>query len=105
MSSSIVVIEVPRAENETVFLLRVVQAALKAYRSTPNKSAQVDNPLIPAHRFNTSTPFQPLNHPESVSLSSRTGMVPPTVPEDRHPLPPRRPVPWRPVPAETRHRG
>ena len=67
MSSSIVVIEVPRAENETVFLLRVVQAALKAYRSTPNKSAQVDNPLIPAHRFNTSTPFQPLNHPESVS--------------------------------------
>jgi hypothetical protein len=42
MSSSIVVIEVPRAENETVFLLRVVQAALKAYRSTPNKSAQVD---------------------------------------------------------------
>lgn len=36
MSSSIVVIEVPRAENETVFLLRVVQAALKAYRSTPN---------------------------------------------------------------------
>jgi hypothetical protein len=67
MSSSIVVIEVPRAENETVFLLRVVQAALKAYRSTPNKSAQVDNPLIPAHRFNTSTLFQPLNHPDSVS--------------------------------------
>jgi hypothetical protein len=66
MSSSIVVIEVPRAENETVFLLRVVQAALKAYRNTP-KSAQVNNPLIPAHRFNTSTPFEPLNHPESVS--------------------------------------
>ena len=64
MSSSIVVFEVPRAENETVFLLRVVQAALKAYRNTHNKSLQVDNPLNPAHRFNGSTPVQPLNHPE-----------------------------------------
>jgi hypothetical protein len=52
MSSSIVVFEVPRAENETVFLLRVVQAALKAYRNT--------------HRINTSIPFQPLHHPEPV---------------------------------------
>jgi len=66
MSSSIVVFEVPRAENETVFLLRVVQAALKAYRNT---NVQVDTPLNPAHRFNTSTPLQPLNHlePEPVS--------------------------------------
>jgi hypothetical protein len=55
MSSSIVVFEVPRAENETVFLLRVVQAALKAYRNT--------------HRFSTSTPFQPLNHPEPEPVS------------------------------------
>ena len=44
MSPSIVVIEVPRAENETVFLLHVVQAALKAYRNTHDKSLQVDNP-------------------------------------------------------------
>jgi hypothetical protein len=68
MSSSIVVIEVPRVENETVFLLHVVQAALKAYRNTHNnKSVQVDNPLNPANGFNTATPFQPLNHPEPVS--------------------------------------
>jgi hypothetical protein len=40
MSSSIVTIEVPRAENETVFLLHVVQAALKAYRNTPRTSGQ-----------------------------------------------------------------
>ena len=69
MSSSIVVFEVPRAENETVFLLRVVQAALKAYRNTHDKSVQVDNPLNTAHRFNTSTPFQPLNHPEPEPVS------------------------------------
>ena len=43
MSSSFVTFEVPRAENETVFLLRVVQAALKAYRNTPNNSNQVDD--------------------------------------------------------------
>ena len=67
MSSSIVVIEVPRAENETVFLLHVVQAALKAYRNTHNESVQVDNPLNPANGCNTSTSFQPLNHPEPVS--------------------------------------
>ena len=64
MSSSIVVFEVPRAENETVFLLRVVQAALKAYRNTNHKSVQVETPSNPAHRFSTSTPFQPLHHPE-----------------------------------------
>lgn len=43
MSTSIVTIEVPRDENETVFLLRVVQAALKAYRNTHNTSGQVNN--------------------------------------------------------------
>jgi hypothetical protein len=41
MSSSMVTIEVPRAENETVFLLHVVQAALKAYRNTQNASGQM----------------------------------------------------------------
>jgi hypothetical protein len=35
-----VTIEVPWAENESVFLLHVVQAALRAYRNTPNASAQ-----------------------------------------------------------------
>jgi hypothetical protein len=40
MSSSIVTIEVPWDENETVFLLQVVQAALKAYRNTPTTSGQ-----------------------------------------------------------------
>jgi hypothetical protein len=67
MSSSIVVIEVPWAKNESVFLLRVVQAALKAYRNTHNKSVHVDRPLNPANRFNTSTPFQPLNDLDPVS--------------------------------------
>lgn len=43
MPSSIVTIEVPRDKNETVFLLRVVQAALKAYRNTHNTSGQVNN--------------------------------------------------------------
>jgi hypothetical protein len=43
MSSSMVTIEVPRAENETVFLLHVVQAALKAYRNTQSASAQVND--------------------------------------------------------------
>ena len=43
MSSSMVTIEVPRAENETVFLLHVVQAALKAYRITQSTSGQVDD--------------------------------------------------------------
>jgi hypothetical protein len=41
MSSSVVTFEVPRAENETVFLLCVVQAALKAYRNTPMKNNKV----------------------------------------------------------------
>ena len=45
MSSSMVTIEVPRAENETVFLLQVVQAALKAYRNTQSASAQVNDAL------------------------------------------------------------
>lgn len=61
MSSPIVVIEVPRAENETVFLLRAVEAALKAYRNTHDTGVQVDNPSAPANRSNTPTPFQPLN--------------------------------------------
>ena len=43
MPSSIVTIEVPRDENETVFLLRVVQAALKAYRNTHDTGGQVNN--------------------------------------------------------------
>jgi hypothetical protein len=43
MSSSMVTIEVPRAENETVFLLHVVQAALKAYRNTQNASGQMND--------------------------------------------------------------
>ena len=47
MPSSIVTIEVPLDENETVFLLRVVQAALKAYRNTHNTSGQVDNARRP----------------------------------------------------------
>ena len=69
MSSSIVVFEVPRAENETEFLLRVVQAALRAYRNTHKQSVQVNHPLNPAHPFNTSTLFQPLNHPEPEPVS------------------------------------
>ena len=64
MSSSIVVFEVPRAENETVFLLRVVQAALKAYRNTDQRSVQVETPSNPAHRFSTSTQAYPSIHPE-----------------------------------------
>ena len=67
MSSSIVVFQVLRAENETVFLLRVVQAALKAYRNTDHRS--VETPSNPAHRFSTSTPFQPLHHPEPEPVS------------------------------------
>ena len=59
MSSPIVVIEVPRAENETVFLLRVVQAALKAYRNTHDTGVQVASPSAPVNRSNTLTPFQP----------------------------------------------
>ena len=43
MSSSMVTIEVPRNENETVFLLHVVQAALKAYRNTQSASGQVND--------------------------------------------------------------
>ena len=43
MSSSMVTIEVPRTENETVFLLHVVQAALKAYRNTQSASGQVND--------------------------------------------------------------
>lgn len=43
MSSSMVTIEVPRAENETVFLLHVVQAALKAYRNSQSASDQVND--------------------------------------------------------------
>jgi hypothetical protein len=61
MSSPMVIIEVPRAENETVFLLRVVQAALKAYRNTHDTGVEVDHPSTPANRSNPSTPFQPLN--------------------------------------------
>jgi len=40
MSSSIVSIKVPWNENQTVFLLHVVQAALKAYRNRPSTSGQ-----------------------------------------------------------------
>ena len=43
MSFSMVTIEVPRAENETVFLLHVVQAALKAYRNTQSASGQAND--------------------------------------------------------------
>ena len=39
MSSFTVTIVVPTAENETVFLLHVVQAALKAYRKRHNSSS------------------------------------------------------------------
>lgn len=42
MSSSTVTIVVPTAENETVFILHAVQAALKAYRKSHNRSGQVD---------------------------------------------------------------
>ena len=41
--SSMVTIEVRRAENETVFLLHVVQAALKAYRNTQSAGGQVND--------------------------------------------------------------
>ena len=44
MSSSIVSIKVPWNENQTVFLLHVVQAALKAYRNRPSTSGQASNP-------------------------------------------------------------
>ena len=47
MSSSMVTIEVSRDENETVFLLHVVQAALKAYRNPPPPSGQAHD----AHRL------------------------------------------------------
>ncbi len=40
MSSSMVTIEAPWDENETVFLLSVVQAALKAHRNIPRTSGQ-----------------------------------------------------------------
>lgn len=40
MSSSTVTIVVPTAENETVFILHAVQAALKAYRKSHNRSDQ-----------------------------------------------------------------
>jgi len=43
MSSSMVTIEVSRDENETVFLLHVVQAALKAYRNPRGTSGQADD--------------------------------------------------------------
>ena len=43
MSSSMVTIEVPLAENESVFLLQVVQAALKAYRNTQSANGQVND--------------------------------------------------------------
>jgi len=43
MSSFTVTIVVPTAENETVFLLHVVQAALKAYRKRHNSSDEVDD--------------------------------------------------------------
>ncbi|HEX4921506.1 MAG TPA: hypothetical protein VFV92_12285 [Candidatus Bathyarchaeia archaeon] len=42
MSSFTVTIVVPTAENETVFLLHVVQAALKAYRKRHNSSDSSD---------------------------------------------------------------
>jgi hypothetical protein len=40
MSSSTVTIVVPTAENETVFILHAVQAAIKAYRKSHNRSDQ-----------------------------------------------------------------
>ena len=40
MSSSTVTIVVPTAENETVFILHAVQAALKAYRKNHHRSDQ-----------------------------------------------------------------
>ena len=40
MSSSTVTIVVPTAENETVFILHAVQAALKAYRKSHSRSDQ-----------------------------------------------------------------
>lgn len=43
MSSFTVTIVVPTAENESVFLLHVVQAALKAYRKRHNSSDEVDD--------------------------------------------------------------
>jgi hypothetical protein len=43
MSSYTVTIVVPTAENETVFLLHVVQSALKAYRKHHNRSDEVDD--------------------------------------------------------------
>ncbi len=44
MSSSIVTIEAPWNENQTVFLLHVVQAALKAHRNRSSTSGQASNP-------------------------------------------------------------
>jgi hypothetical protein len=50
MSSSTVTIVVPTAENETVFILHAVQAALKAYRKNHNRSdqrsGQVDDNIL-----------------------------------------------------------
>lgn len=50
MSSSTVTIVVPTAENETVFILHAVQAALKAYRKSHNRSdqrsGQVDDNIL-----------------------------------------------------------
>ena len=43
MSSSTVTIVVPIAENETVFLLHAVQAALKAYRDAHRTSDHVND--------------------------------------------------------------
>jgi hypothetical protein len=37
MSSFTVTIVLPHTENETVFLMHVVQAALKAYRNNPHR--------------------------------------------------------------------
>lgn len=42
MSSFTVTVVVPTAENETVFLLHVAQAALKAYRKHRNNSDKSD---------------------------------------------------------------
>jgi hypothetical protein len=64
MSSSTVTIEVPRGENETVFLLHVVQAALEAYRNTPGTSGRAHDArrLLPnggTHRDKEETVLPP----------------------------------------------
>lgn len=43
LSSSIITLVVPRAENESVFLRRVVQAAVQAYRNDHNKKSDEVN--------------------------------------------------------------